>query len=148
MEPSRSQTPAPSQQNDQAPITIDDISPALFDIVPPLERLLSRLLIPSGDGTAPVSQDEPEYKRPLDISQLDAAANPIRAKFRKLRQMIPRLPDIDRTVEEQEEEIGEIEARIERQRGMLEGLRSMIQKDLEDMKKEDNSNASKVHNGN
>ena len=71
-------------------------------------------------------ENEPEYKRPLDISHLDAAANPIRVKFAKLRQLIPRLPDIDRTVEEQREEIEEIEARIERQKSMLSNLERMM----------------------
>src|ERR1700753_4143461 len=125
--PSPSSTPAPPTSS-QTPISLDDVSPALFDIVPATERLLSRLLLPSGDTSAPAAgggstmENEPEYKRPLDISHLDAAANPIRVKFSKLRQLIPRLPDIDRTVEEQREEIEEIEARIERQKSMLSNL--------------------------
>lgn len=130
--PSPSTTPAPPV-NTQSPISLDDVSPALFDIVPATERLLSRLLLPSGDtssapasGGVPTAENEPEYKRPLDISHLDAAANPIRVKFAKLRQLIPRLPDIDRTVEEQREEIEEIEARIEKQKSMLSNLERMM----------------------
>jgi RNA polymerase II transcription mediator complex subunit 9 len=130
--PSPSATPAPPT-NAQTPISIDDISPALFDIVPATERLLSRLLLPSGDtssasasGGAAATENEPEYKRPLDISHLDAAANPIRVKFTKLRQLVPKLPDIDRTVDEQAEEIEEIEARIAKQKSMLSNLERMM----------------------
>jgi RNA polymerase II transcription mediator complex subunit 9 len=124
----RSTTPA-VPKDDTGPISLDDISPALFDIIPATERLLSRLLLPSGDTSATGSaaaDSEPEYKRPLDISQLDAAANPIRVKFAKLRQLIPRLPDIERTVEEQEDEIRDLEERIEKQKEMLRDLHRMM----------------------
>lgn len=38
------------------------------------------------------------------------------------------LPDMDRTIDEQMEEIGELEARIKEQRKVLEGLRAIGEK--------------------
>jgi len=120
-------TPAPAIQ--QA-ISLESISPNLFDIVPPTERLLSRILLPSGDPTTDTSS-LPENKRPLDISHLDAAANPIRVKFTKLRSQLPQLPDMDRTVEEQQEEIDELELRITKQKAMLGNIKAIMAKDVQ-----------------
>jgi len=117
-------TPAPLLQH---PITLESISPSLFEIVPPTERLLSRILLPSGDPTTDTS-NLPEHKRSLDISQLDAAANPIRVKFTKLRSQLPQLPDMDRTVEDQQEEMDELADRITKQKAMLRNIKEMMEK--------------------
>jgi predicted RNase H-like nuclease (RuvC/YqgF family) len=47
----------------------------------------------------------------------------MKRKLQKARAAAKELPDMERTVKEQEEEIRELEERIRMQRGVLEGLR-------------------------
>jgi DNA repair ATPase RecN len=58
----------------------------------------------------------------LELHSLGSAASEIRLKIQKARQIVAGMVDVDRTVEEQEEEIQELETRIERQRAMLRKL--------------------------
>ena len=59
----------------------------------------------------------------LDIHNLDAAANAIRTRIQKARAAVKALPDVELTIEEQEEEIRELEDRIGRMRGMMADLK-------------------------
>jgi hypothetical protein len=80
-----------------------------FDFLPPLHNLLSRLLAdPSNPSKTPLS--------PKDVAT-EAAA--IKIKIQQARTVVEELPDIDRTIEEQEEEIREMEERIREQRAVL-----------------------------
>jgi RNA polymerase II transcription mediator complex subunit 9 len=120
--------------------------PHLFDIVPPLHALLSRLLLPSpgllhppgsestsADANKPHAADDQgasgSGSGPLDIQQLDSAANDIRVRIQKARAAVQELPDIDLTTEEQEVEIAELEDRIARMRGMFRGLKAQTAPD-------------------
>lgn len=126
------QTPAPPTHTLSAP----PLPPAdTFDFLPQLYALLRRLQQPSGiepppaqDGSAN-AQGESSLERvksseegKLDISNLDTAASSIRLKIQKAKQIVANMPDVERTVEEQEEEIAELEVRVERQRAMLKRL--------------------------
>ena len=55
----------------------------------------------------------------LELHELTVAANAIRLKIQKARSTVKELPDLERSVEEQDEELGELEERIEKQRAML-----------------------------
>jgi uncharacterized coiled-coil protein SlyX len=46
----------------------------------------------------------------------------VRLKIQKAKAVVANMPDVERTVEEQEEEIAELELRVERQRAMLRKL--------------------------
>lgn len=137
-----SRTPAPQPPPEP---TLAQINPHLFDIVPSLERLLARLLIPAPGITAPdgssaasaAEQDKPEHLRHLDIQQLDAAANAIRVQIQKARAGVAQLPDMDRTVEEQQEEIDWLEGRIARQKEMLRKTQEGFDEDARKSKAED-----------
>jgi hypothetical protein len=153
MDPSTAATPAtPAPPMTAEPGQLP--SPHIFDIVPPLHALLSRLLVPSPHGgaaasgtqTATASQTSPsnnnnamgsssgydlamthsnEY---LEVQHLDAATDAIRIRIQKARAAVKALPDIDRTVEEQDEEIKELQTRVKRMREMLVNLKSSVAK--------------------
>jgi len=124
--PHPSSTPAPTGPTTEY-LTLDSISPFVFDIIPSTERLLSRLLLPPAEHGTDVSVLS-EHKRPLDIGHLDATANPIRVKIGKAKTLIGQLGDIDRTVEEQQEEIDELEARVKKQMESLKNLEALLKR--------------------
>jgi len=136
-----SRTPAPQSQ---PPASLAQLPAHLFDIIPSTERLLSRLLLPGpglqADGsTAPASQDLPENRRHLDIQHLEQAANSVRVQIQKARQGVADLPDIDRTVEEQQEEIEWLEERIAKMQAMMNKVRKGFEKKPEAIKTGNNS---------
>jgi hypothetical protein len=114
--------------------------PDTFDFLPPLYSLLRRLQQPSGLDPQPGTQDASHTGLPggspqqlervsssggggkLDISNLETAASAVRLKIVKARHIVENMPDVDRTVEEQEDEIRELEVRVKRQRAMLKKL--------------------------
>jgi hypothetical protein len=141
---------AATPQTPAAPSTQEPGSlppPHLFDIVPPLHALLSRLLLPSpgllhppgGESTSadanklPAADDQggSSSSAQLDIQQLDSAANAIRVRVQKARAAVQALPDIDLTTDEQAVEIAELEERIASMRGMLSGLKGQAAQSAE-----------------
>lgn len=87
--------------------------PQTFDIIPPLSRLLSRLL------TNPL---DPNVQPSLSPKDLATEVATIKLKIQKARTAVEGLPDIDRTIEEQEAEIRELKGRIR----LLRSIRSEI----------------------
>jgi hypothetical protein len=81
-------------------------SPQTFDILPEIYALISRLHLPSNTPTDPSSSS-------LSPKDLPAAAVPIKLKIQKARAAVQALPDVGRTVEEQEREIRALERRNE-----------------------------------
>jgi RNA polymerase II transcription mediator complex subunit 9 len=61
----------------------------------------------------------------LTTKDIPAATDDLKSGLKKARALVAQLPDMDRGVEEQEVEIRELEARIEEQRRVLEGLKAM-----------------------
>lgn len=86
-------------------------SPSTFDIIPALYTLLSRLL-PTATSNDP----------PLEPQHLAVEASTVKIKLQKALAAVEALPDMDRTLEQQELEIQELEERITRQRQMLATL--------------------------
>ncbi|KAF2752128.1 hypothetical protein M011DRAFT_377417, partial [Sporormia fimetaria CBS 119925] len=99
--------------------------PSDFDYIPDLERLLKRLTAtPTAPPTStPGPTSAKDKDGPLDPQQLVGEANAIRRKIQRAREKVLALPDVERSVEDQEEEIRELGARIERLKGVLRGLR-------------------------
>ncbi|MCJ1481258.1 hypothetical protein MMC06_001415 [Schaereria dolodes] len=77
--------------------------PHTFDIIPSLHALLSRLLVAPNDGGA---------GSPLSPKDLSTEAAAIKIKIQKARAAVETLPDIERTVAEQREDIKELQTRI------------------------------------
>ena len=97
--------------------------PATFDILPDLHKLLSRLIATSAQPPAPIpTPGQPSGDGPLDIQHLATAATELKLKIQKARRAVMALPDIDRTCEDQQEEIEDLEARIARLKATLRGL--------------------------
>ncbi|KAF2196287.1 hypothetical protein GQ43DRAFT_485074 [Delitschia confertaspora ATCC 74209] len=102
-------------------------SPAIFDILPDLHKLLSRLQAsaqPPEQASAQASADGS-----LEIHQLATAATELKLKIQRAKRAVLALPDIDRTCEEQQEEINELEDRIARLKGALQGMGQPYEKD-------------------
>ena len=56
---------------------------------------------------------------------MPTATDEIKHKLQKARMQVKDLPDMDRSIQEQEEEIAELEDKIRRQREVLESLRDV-----------------------
>ncbi len=95
--------------------------PQSFDILPQIYDLVSRLphvsLVPQSSTSTNTSH--PSITDPLDPKDLPQAAVPIKLKIQKAKAAVSALPDVERTIEEQEDEIQELQGRIGRLRGVL-----------------------------
>lgn len=114
-------TPTVTMFNSTSKERVDAVlpSPEVFDIVPALHELLSRMLPPTEDLSRP-----PSYSNQPTLSPqyLQAEASSIRSKIRKAREAVAALPDVDRSIEQQEEEITMLTEKIEKQRRVLRAL--------------------------
>lgn len=87
--------------------------PSAFDVLPDLHKLLKRLLeTPGQPQAATPSSAHVAADGPLDVQQIATATNEIRLKIQKARRAVLALPDMDRTCEDQQDEIEDLEARI------------------------------------
>lgn len=141
-QPIKTTTNATAQSTDTA-AALQLPPPQTFDILPPLYELLARVdkhqsssNLPgeptegyhflegaSGDiGAAYSKSGALEHQQPLNPKDLPTAALEIKGLIRNALREVEKLPDVERGVEEQEEEIAELEERVKRQREMLRGL--------------------------
>jgi len=121
-------TPVPTQ-NTIHPPTINTLpSPATVDILPPLHELLSRLVANDPEASLTAEPSSPTYQNlePLAMHQLAGEASSIRSRIRRARAAVEALPDVDRTVEEQEDEIKLLQERITKQTAVLKGLAEVL----------------------
>jgi len=120
--------------------------PQTFDILPPLHALLTRV-VPPPSGLQPPSNNDPADIKPtslnlassadattnaantrasgdghIEIQHLAAEASGVRVRIQKARLAVKGMPDVERGVEEQREEMRALEARVEELRGILGGL--------------------------
>ncbi len=95
--------------------------PQTFDILPHIYDLVTRLPQTSLVPQTTSSTNTP-HADTLDPKDLPQAAVPIKLKIQKAKAAVLALPDVERTIEEQEDEVLELERRIERLRGVLGNL--------------------------
>lgn len=103
--------------------------PQVFDILPALHELLARIDHASTSNPADVHDGSTDDSndigalytdlQPLEPKDLPAEVLQIKAKIRRALRELEKLPDMDRSVQEQEDEIAELEAKIEKQRAMV-----------------------------
>ncbi|RDL32524.1 Uncharacterized protein BP5553_08980 [Venustampulla echinocandica] len=122
----------PSQSTPQPPSITDKLSPDSIDTLPVLSALLSRLQPSSTTSTS--TAGSPPAASPsqvasgtgaLTIKDIPIASDEIKHKLQKARAQVKELPDIDRSISEQELEIRELEEKIAKQREVLESLRDV-----------------------
>lgn len=121
------------------------LSPDAFSPLPPLSEILTRLRPPPSSSSsaslnplaspAAASQPTPSAATPLpatasstgplSLKEVPAATDPIKHRLQRARQQVKALPDIGRTVAEQEREIEELQARIREQKEVLKALREV-----------------------
>lgn len=99
--------------------------PDTLDTLTDLSTILQKV-----HATAQESLSDPQSQtqKPADASKLTFkdvpnATDPIKHKLQRAREQVRQLPDMGRTVQEQDKEIAELEARILRQRELLNRLR-------------------------
>ncbi|KAF2793727.1 hypothetical protein K505DRAFT_243705 [Melanomma pulvis-pyrius CBS 109.77] len=120
--PTGSATPALPPQPPQ-PTAPPLPSPATFDILPDLHKLLSRLInVPAQPPANTPTPNDPLVDGPLEIQHLATAATALKLKISKARRAVMAMPDMDRTCEDQQEEIEYLEARIARHKAALQEL--------------------------
>ena len=102
-------------------------SPQTFDILPDIYALISRLQLPSSNAGAasPTPTISSTSTSPLKPQNLNTAAVPIKQKIHKARAAVQTLPDVGRSMEEQEREIRALEARCEKLRGRVGELAAL-----------------------
>ncbi|POR36141.1 Uncharacterized protein TPAR_03662 [Tolypocladium paradoxum] len=77
----------------------------------------------AGTGTTPGGVVPNTHGQQLSLKDVPGATDGLKHKLQHARAQVRALPDMDRSVAEQEREMRELEARIERQRALLEHLR-------------------------
>ena len=114
--------PSPPQSTSPAPYLP---SPQIFSILPEVHALLLRLQASNsttnGLDTSSTNFDNhgTQQQSPLLLKDVQSAAAPTRLKIAKAKAVVDALPDIHRTIEQQEEEIAKLEAKVKRLRNTL-----------------------------
>jgi hypothetical protein len=110
--------------------------PQIFEILPPLHELLARVdahqtQVPGIDQTGDLTtlEDVPgdlgsayAELEPLNPKDLPTAALEIKGRIRNALREIGMLPDIDRSIEQQEQDIRDLQEKIEKQKAVLQQL--------------------------
>ncbi|PKX91963.1 RNA polymerase II mediator complex middle subunit MED9 [Aspergillus novofumigatus IBT 16806] len=137
------ETPMVGEPTNTAPQPVPFPPPQTFDIIPPLHGLLLRLLsaqtageggprtVGEAGGEAPSGSSGPGQGvqqptsatgsglAPLTAKNLPTEASSIKIRIQKAHAVVGSLPDIGRSVAEQEKEIEELENRIARLNAVL-----------------------------
>ncbi|RKF81757.1 putative microtubule-associated protein [Golovinomyces cichoracearum] len=125
---------SPITNSDDAPIIKlpEGLTPNSLDTIPVISSLLCRLQnstsfnsnSTSGFQTASPSQHT-AGTGPLSFKDIPPATDGLKHQLLKALSQIKQLPDMDRTIEEQEVEIKELEEKICRQRKVISELRQL-----------------------
>jgi hypothetical protein len=111
---------------------LEGLLPDSIDTLPVLSAILSRMqnFSPTLNNTAgsPPAASPSQIASgtsPLVFKDIHTATDDLKHKLQKARLQVKGLPDVERSVVEQEEEIKELEERIATQREVLLGLREI-----------------------
>jgi hypothetical protein len=123
--PTLASTPVPTS----APTALPPGS--TFDLLPPLYETLQQLMHTSTSSTAGLHAAD--ALRTAATRDLPAQIAAVKQRIVQARAAVAELPDVDRTLEEQEEEMRQIEIRIGRLREVWRGVRDGVVKGEGDM---------------
>jgi hypothetical protein len=100
--------------------------PEDFDILPDLHKLISSVARPDNrDAHLDQSQTPSQAKgdgEKLRVEDVPEQAATVRGKIHRARAAVMALPDMDRSLEDQQEEMADLEAHIARLKATLHGL--------------------------
>ncbi|KUJ10641.1 uncharacterized protein LY89DRAFT_247479 [Mollisia scopiformis] len=130
----------------------DGLSPDCLDTIPVLSAILARLQppqnanVPASTAGSPPAAATPKLVKdlengtgPLTVNQIPIAADGIKSRLQKARAQVKQLPDMERSIAEQEQEMRELEEKIKKQRAALVHLKevgSAIKREREQKEKE------------
>ena len=106
----------------------EGLSPESIDTLPVLSAILSRLQTLSPTTGTPAEASPSHHTGGtalLSIKDIPAATDDLKHRLQKARAQVKELPDIDRTLADQEEEISELQEKIRKQKEVLRGLREV-----------------------
>ncbi|KAI8963582.1 RNA polymerase II transcription mediator complex subunit 9-domain-containing protein [Daldinia sp. FL1419] len=126
----------------------DGLNPDTLDTLTELAVLLNRLRTPSSTATGNTPAPTPAPQKPshaqnqsqaqtnngattttntgeLALKEIPPAADVLKHRFQRARVLIRGLPDMTRTITDQEAEIAALEERLGKQKDMLDKLREM-----------------------
>lgn len=137
----------PSKDATPSPQTVPFPPPQTFEVIPPLHGILLRLLSQKGTsggtaGGAPGATTEPAQQPlsaganngntapslapldatahpPLDVKDIPTATSSVKIRIQKARTVVEALPDVHRSVAEQQKEIDELVDRVARLRTVV-----------------------------
>jgi cell division protein FtsB len=119
---------APSDPNALA--LPSNFSPDTIDVLTELSTVLTKvhagLQSSTGLATDPATQtqaQQQQQQQQLSFKDVPGATDGIKHKLQRAREHVAALPDMGRTLAEQEEEMAQLRARMDRQRALLERLR-------------------------
>jgi hypothetical protein len=118
---SSSATGAAAPAPPPAPATPGLPPPSTFDFIPDLFKILNRL-IPAATQPSASGPNQASAEESLEIQQVAGATTEVKLKLQRARTAVLALPDIDRTCEDQQDEIEYREARIEKLKAALQQL--------------------------
>ncbi|KAK2628934.1 hypothetical protein QTJ16_002037 [Diplocarpon rosae] len=126
---------ASTPQNTPAPPSLmnlpEGLTPDSIDTLTILSSILARLQTPSGTanlsastaGSPPAATPaQLSTEGPLTIKDIPAATDGLKHNLQKARVLVKDLPDMGRSITEQEAEMRELEEKIRAQKGTLEQL--------------------------
>jgi len=106
------------------------LNPDSIDTIPVLAEVLSRLQNVSSDATTGATPSATPSQGAISAGvvttkDLPTATDGLKHKLQKARSQVRELPDIQRSVKDQDEEIARLEEKIQRQKEVLEELRAV-----------------------
>ncbi|KAK4988646.1 hypothetical protein LTR50_003829 [Elasticomyces elasticus] len=108
-------TARPSQTTATSNASTTALQPQVFDILPPLHALLSRL----EPSLSTYPQDPTQPTQSLAYKDIPTEVQTIKIKVRRALAALKALPDMERSLHEQDEEIAQLEEKITGQREVL-----------------------------
>ncbi|KAK0384602.1 hypothetical protein NLU13_8688 [Sarocladium strictum] len=106
-----------------SPDSLDVLTSLAHDLARVRAGLLLQAAASDPNPSSQSHQQQPGPAQPLAIKDVPGATDAIKHKLQRARAVVKGLPDMGRGLDEQEREVRELEERIERQRGVLLGLR-------------------------
>ena len=108
--------------SDQADTPIQ--TPQIFDLIAPLHEVLNRLLTQPPGLTSNAHPVSFPGQQQLEIQHLsnEVGVDAVKNKIKKVRAVLETLPDMDRSVEEQQVEIDDLVRKIKAQQDMMRSI--------------------------